>query len=373
MEINSSGITERKGRNVTIDLLRVVFSIIIFLNHSATLINSSEQTVPYFRYGFLGVEFFFILSGYLMSAKASRVMQNQYEIGPETVRFVLGKISSIFPWYIVAWIIGMIIDGWGKEIHESYIHVFQSLPTIIQINMAGFNGYNVLKPTWYISAMILSMMSLYPLLLRYKKTFNMAIAPVICVFTYGIFFLKIGNLASLNDTVFGIIYTGLLRAIAGISLGCICYACAQRLSECPLKKVCKPIIAVLEILVFAVAILFQRTGLGFRPDFLFVCLAALGIILAFCRHNAFNDLFQVKKNWIGRFALCIYLSDVLSRMIILKLMPDATRDQRLLPAFGLLFLIAILVFISGYILRWITVKLTSVCKKAFLNELPNKQ
>lgn len=353
-------------RNSLIDIYRILFIIIIFLNHSTTLLQPDENALPYFRYGFLGVEFFFILSGYLMSAKSTKIMTHDYEIGTETVKFVFGKFKTLFPCYFIAWILGIAIDSWYMEPRDIFVHVFQSLPSILQLNMAGYGGYNVLGNTWYISAMILSMSILFPLILRYRKSFHMVIAPIICVFSYGYIFFNVGNLSTINPIEGGFVFTGLLRALAGISLGCICHACEQRLSVMPFKKASSYIIAILDILLFIIAISLLRTGIGFRPDFLFVCLVALGLILAFCKHNALNGKFCDKKNIIGRFSLCIYLSDVLSRMAIIRIMPEASRDQRLLPAFILLLVFSVFVFWVGVLFSYVIKFIFEKIKKLLL-------
>ena len=147
-------------RNLSIDIARVMFTIIVFLNHSTNLVNPSENVPLYFRYGFLGVEFFFILSGYLMCAKANR--QKDTEVGPATLKFVFGKIKTIFPYFFAAYVIALIIDGFGKGVRNTILHIVQSLPVLLQINMAGYNGYQVLGPSWYISCMLLCMLVLYP-------------------------------------------------------------------------------------------------------------------------------------------------------------------------------------------------------------------
>ena len=51
--------------------------------------------------------------------------------------------------------------------------------------MSGMAGYRVNTVTWYISAMILAMLILYPLLIKYKDTFFFIIAPCLSIFLLG--------------------------------------------------------------------------------------------------------------------------------------------------------------------------------------------
>ena len=62
-----------KQRNAWIDLARVLFSIGILLTHLNSLSQPAEEVNLIFCFGFLGVEFFFILSGYLMAVSAQKI------------------------------------------------------------------------------------------------------------------------------------------------------------------------------------------------------------------------------------------------------------------------------------------------------------
>ena len=62
-----------KKRNGFIDIMKLVFCLGVILNHLNTVSVSFQMNTIVMRYGFLGVEFFFIVSGYLMAKKANGV------------------------------------------------------------------------------------------------------------------------------------------------------------------------------------------------------------------------------------------------------------------------------------------------------------
>ena len=97
---------------------------------------------------------------------------------------------------------------------------------------------------------------LFPIVFRLKSTFSKIISPLIAIFVYGYLSLSVGNLATIAPIKGGVVYTGLLRGIAGISLGCSCFEIAKYLREYKLtnygKKNCN---------------LFRNTALFF--DFIF--------------------------------------------------------------------------------------------------------
>ena len=57
-------------KNYTIDLLRFIFCIVIMLFH----ISGEIEGTP-FNFGYMGVEFFFIVTGYYLTAHAMKVIR----------------------------------------------------------------------------------------------------------------------------------------------------------------------------------------------------------------------------------------------------------------------------------------------------------
>lgn len=189
-------------RNKVIDILKLIFVFIIFINHSNTLIQPGEKISTIMHLGFLGVEFFFIVSGYLMLCKADNV--DNANLGESTLSFIVRKISIFLPYYVIAWIIGFSISHINnfslKVILKDFIMSFFA---IMQLEMAGFKTYQVLGPTWYLSSMLLSMLLLYPLALKFKRNYTLLIAPIIAIICYGYLSVNIGKLATITQICAG--------------------------------------------------------------------------------------------------------------------------------------------------------------------------
>lgn len=60
-----------KGRNGTIDFFKFLFTIIIVFYHLDNLIDNPADRIT--KCGYIAVEFFFIVSGYLLMKKADKV------------------------------------------------------------------------------------------------------------------------------------------------------------------------------------------------------------------------------------------------------------------------------------------------------------
>lgn len=97
-------------RNGTIDMMRVVFSIIIVFLHATQNFLSG---IEIFRIGSLGVDFFFIVSGFLMAQ--SSLKYSGKSIGKETWDFLIRKISGFLPEVVIAWFIAFVVTEMGRE------------------------------------------------------------------------------------------------------------------------------------------------------------------------------------------------------------------------------------------------------------------
>ena len=337
----------RKARNQTIDLARVFFIFAVFLCHTHVLCQPGENIPAIMCYGFLGVEFFFIVSGYLMAAKAAN--EKSRALGPATMRFIRKKFGSIIPFYFAAWVLAMIVLNWGTAWETVRVNVIRALPNLLLLGSAGFTGYQALPPTWYLSAMLLSMLMLYPLLLYFKKTFTCVIAPLVCFFCYGYCFMKVGNLATIDAVEGGFVQTGLLRRSAGISLGTMCYEEAQRFTKLELNGFAKLLVGIVELSAYTLAFLSMRTQTLFRPDFVFVCLTAIGITASFSGQSCFR--FTSSHAWLGRFSLCFYLADPIGRNLAVMMMPAGTRAERFWPCLGITIYTACTILLLGGALK----------------------
>ena len=78
-----------KRRNGEIDILRAVFAIIILIYHYHEIY---QRSANYFTRGYLGVEFFFLVSGYYLAWNAQRRNTN---VTNATVHYVFDKLLSI--------------------------------------------------------------------------------------------------------------------------------------------------------------------------------------------------------------------------------------------------------------------------------------
>ena len=85
-----------KKRNGEIDILRAFFAIIILIYHSHIIYLKSANC---FIRGYLGVEFFFLVSGYYLAKNAKT---SDTSVTDASVRYVFNRFFSIISIYYYA-------------------------------------------------------------------------------------------------------------------------------------------------------------------------------------------------------------------------------------------------------------------------------
>lgn len=293
-----------------IDILRFVFSVIVMLRHGEYVIGSLKG-VP-FPGGAFAVEFFFLVSGYLMMASIEKVSLadeaiERGRIGEETRNFIWRKLSTFYPEFIVSMII-----GWGVVCisgHYSFVDSIkllrQSIPEMLLLQCFGFWGY-INAAAWYLSAMLISMAILYPLIRKYKETMVCLALPLISLFILGYMFKTLGHLRGPQDFIY-FTFKGNLRGLAEISMGAMLYPIAQRLSKISLNRLGRILCSVVKWGCYLICIRYM-TQMWDNKDFIYLFVFALAIMLSFSRvgidSNWFNGKFSA---FLGKFSLAIYL------------------------------------------------------------------
>lgn len=323
-------------RNTVIDLCKLLFCIgIIHLHMNPARINSETQLIMCF--GYLGVEFFFVVSGYLMANSAYKIIDINEEIayGAETWRFILRKLKIVYPYFFLSWIIAFVIAHYSNSTSNNIAKdLLMSFPQLAQLNLAGFLHYQLNEPTWYLSATFLTMLILYPVLLRYKKFFSQIIAPIISIYIYGYLIHTFGRLSTAQFLPQSSLNTGVLRAFAGISLGCSCYEFSSYLTR--KYATSQPThysvtLTIAEILGYVVAFLIMKTNDFFRPDFVFLILVFVSVSISFSNLSYTQRIFKKSHPWIGRLSMALYLTNYPARELSILLLPERLNISRLIP------------------------------------------
>ena len=212
--------------NPEVDVWRFLFALAVFFHHSHHFKTTSGQS--WFLGGFLGVEFFFMVSGYLMASKIALPAGGELP----THQFLWRKIRSIYPYVIASFFLAFV----SRQIVEKaglltgVKNLFLGANEGLLLQMYGMFGGKYNRAMWYLSAMLIAMAILYSIACRWKDFFFHVGAPMVGLISYGILY-QCSSRLTVTDEWYGVIMLGVIRAIAGISLGVFCYICCEKVKK----------------------------------------------------------------------------------------------------------------------------------------------
>jgi peptidoglycan/LPS O-acetylase OafA/YrhL len=303
-----------KIRNGEVDLLRFVFAMTIVMYHISIFFN-----LNYYRSGGVGVEFFFIVTGFLMAQTGySRIGQSN-SISNDTYNFIKRKILSFYPYYIVALLIQFTIIICLIEKNTLTVamgRLVYGIPNFLLLQNSGieYSGGLDIGGSWFLSAMILALIFVYPLLLQFGDKAIYILFAIIGIFGFGM--NNNGQILELGS--YSIYASRMLRAISEISLGAWGFGLAKKFDELKLTKISKIFLTVIKIFCFYEAIGCGFYGLDGGYSSLATILCFFGIILSFS-----NKTFILHGNKIttsiGKLSLVIYVTHFIVISVAIKL------------------------------------------------------
>ena len=329
-------------RNNEIDVVKFVFTICVFLYHSYAL-SASDTVPPILPLGYMCVEAFFIISGYYMSLSIDKKSnQSTDNIFVDNIKFIVRKISYFYPQYIVAFIFAFI----GRNLFPLQSGIKEMLRNSLFISGEVFlqycNGiiqkrwyYN--GPTWYLSAMVIAMFILYPIIRNNLKRFTLYIAPIISLVGYGMLTHTFKCLDVAGEEWLYFINGGLLRALSGISLGCTVFAICKYIRSYSFKitKFCRIIATLAEVYTFAVILFLMQNSYtkDFKTavDYSILVHIFVFLIIVFSQISYSNCIFSNKLTKIlSAISLPIYLNHRVWIYVISDAFPNISFNKQFL-------------------------------------------
>ena len=163
--------------NNSIQFWRYLFTCVICMLHFEVAYFSGQQ--PIFKCGYLGVEFFFILSGFFLMKHA----ENSTE--PSLV-YTLKKVKRFYPDLIICWLLLILNLAWLSK--YDVIMLFKELSSHIWeyllFNSTGITWNMLNMVTWYLSALLITGYFIYWIIQNGKKEFIEFIAPLTVFLIY---------------------------------------------------------------------------------------------------------------------------------------------------------------------------------------------
>ncbi len=298
-------------RNGKIDFYKFIMSLIVIIYHFG---NAVDYDGEWFRKGYIAVEFFFIVSGFLFAKSLSKYSNTENKrIVSSSLSFMGRKYTGFLPYHfficIATFVVLIIYHKWNIT------DIIAGLPDLLLIGMGGVHHISEIGHEWYLSAMLIVMFILTPIMIKYRDAYSRYIAPAAVLLIFGYIFNEYNSL----DVVYswnGIVYSGLLRAFAEISLGIICFAVyeskfVERFNKIPLFFV--------EVLSYAALLIYAFGCYDSSLEFSIVLIAAVGITISFSNKTSVRFLNNKFVYFLGKLSFPIYLNQIYIRYLIVKI------------------------------------------------------
>ncbi len=365
--MNGSQLKPSNIKNGKIELLRFFFCISVLLFHECKYLLGEPSLkhgihFAFFPHGSIGVEFFFVLSGFLMAKSAfsklhspsvpssgSSERQDLTTPSRDYLSFLAHKYTSIFPQHIVAFFIAffvyVVFSRFG--ILSAVKCFLDSIPNILLIQMSGISLSNPNHVEWYLSCMLIAMAILYPLCRRYYYTFTRCLAPLSALLILGYLCYTTASLTGVS-TWMGLCYKSLLRAIAEIALGTTAFEFSRYLASRSFSKGQRLLLTLAEFALVLFSALFILLTLSKQYEV--YILAAVVLLISLCFSNVtygtkgFNNPFVY---YLGKLTLPIYLGQISAIRLVQHFLPGSSHRIQIVAAFLLALLLAQMILLAA--------------------------
>ena len=328
-----------KEKNYEIGFVGLLFSIGIFVYNSMYL-DAANGNPRIFAKGYLGVEFFFMVSGYLMAMSILKMKNNNIEM--DHFQFVKRKAISLYPYFLIAYVLNFIVWNFvvdSRDLSDVIKSAVFSVGELSLLFTSGikFTNHLIHGAAWYVSAMLIATFVLFPIMKKDLKKFTAYIAPVISLFCYGFLSNNVKQLSSYDKWLY-FATEGVLRAFAGLSLGAVVFAVCQSIekSDRRLSGFGTYAVSAVEIVIpVTICVL-----MGYRKvsefeisvDFMVITLSFLLLIIIFSKAGRFHKVFSNKVfGWLSKLALPLYFSHRVWTRFISAVFPE----MNFIPMFAL--------------------------------------
>lgn len=290
-------------RNQEIEIFRFLFICAIAIMHFC---NSYFHSAPYFSGAYIGTEFFFLVSGFMIMKSASAKKVSPF-------LFTLRRIKKLYPHYFIAFLLlfitSSLVSGTG------FVSTLKNLGgycfELLFLHASGLKCSGLLNyPTWYLSSLLIAGFFLYALAYYNEKLYLTIIAPLAVLVTYSFFSANTGHMDVWGGNQLLHLSDALTRGFAAMSLGALSYALSNNLKSRNLQfsKYLRAFLTLLEALLFLSVLAGSAFYADTQYDFYFIFMLFLGITLAFSGITYSNLIFSSPLfYYLGKISYPMYV------------------------------------------------------------------
>lgn len=334
-------------RNNELEIFRFLFICAIALMHFS---NSYFQSCPYFSGAYIGTEYFFLLSGYMIVKAADSGEESSFA-------FTFQRIKKLYPHYFTAFVLLFVLTlfvsdkGLLQQLKVLFGYGFE----LLFLHGIGLKGSGLLNyPTWYLSSLIVGGFFLYGLLRLNRKLYLTIIAPLAVLVTYSFFSANVGHLDVWGGSELWGISDALTRGFAAMSLGALSYSLSQYIQNCnlKLKKSCRFVLSLLEFCLLSGVLVCSAFVADTQYDFYFVLMMFVAITLSFSGLTDLKLLFSHPAfGFLGKISYPMYVYQLFVICLFCLLLPNLSYGCAVMTFLPALTLFACGLYLLFYCLK----------------------
>lgn len=274
-------------------------------------------------HGYIAVEFFFILSGFLLYKSFQKNIDNpsydakQYTINKLNRMYIPYLLSCVF---MFIWVVIQTMKEEAFRLSDIFKVTLDFIPEIFMVQTTGVFYYGANFPMWYFCVLIVGGYILFAML-KYNDKFTLNIAaPLIILFIFSLIFNKGDSIESWSTDY--ILYTPLFRGLADMCIGALIPTFIDVGKNVSFigRNVKLTILNLLSIFAFLTVIAVQFTKTFY--DKYFLILIPVIIISCLIKDSLFNKLFN-NKIWskLGAYTFDMFLIHGVISLIFVDVFP----------------------------------------------------
>lgn len=324
------------SRHHSLDLAKMFFIYVVVVFHSRLL----DGII---NHGYIGVEFFFIVSGFFL-------YHNYIYSNKSIILYAKNRILRLYPHYIFSFIIMLFTSKLVGNFSREKYNVIAELFMCQNIGLSLRGGVNY--PCWYLSVLLWGSLLLYAMLKYTKKSIKQIVLLLLPIlyYCYSVF-LEDGR-AEIWNTFHGI-YLPMIRGLADMSIGIILYKVYDLIKDYSFYKN-KWLINFIEMASFF-GIVFMIIYPG-NMDYVTICLMMIFILSLLSRVSMFERIGKIKIiEKISEIEYAVFLNHAVIVMLFKKFIIGKVHWR----VSGILLLLLVVVTVYS----WITTRIIDVFKQ----------
>ena len=302
------------------EFYRFFFVCVIYILH----IRNYDELGAYdnvFAGGYLAVEFFFILSGFLMAKKCQKEQENaQKDAIPEfqSVKFFASRYKRLMPQYLISIVVLLVANSFIFENYNIKKTAIDSFSEIIGCSIFWRSIWAVNLHLWFVSGLIWAGALVYYLMLKHKNFSICVLFPFSLPLFIGCMYLFVGNIDITPAS--DIPMLAFFRAFVEIGFGCVLYNIYEYIRN---KKFNPVVMTLVEIALFAIIVLIMWKTSHTQTDFIAVLLIGAFVLVTMLDRGYLSKLLNNRvSGLLGELSYPMYLNQLLFQNIARELFPD---------------------------------------------------